>query len=119
MRVRPDLLRFDYLPLSFPHPAYADRELAYQNKAVFYGLLFDFSAETLLTIRAAYPKHLGPILAAPSVYTLWTSLTLIPFHGIVPGGVPVAQTVSVGWPAGALLLRCACRAFGSDAVSSL
>ena len=32
-------------------------ELAYQNKALIYGLLFDLAAETLLTI-AADPKHL-------------------------------------------------------------
>ena len=33
-------------------------DIAYQNKAVVYGLLFDVAAETLLTI-AADPKHLG------------------------------------------------------------
>ena len=34
------------------------RDIAYQNKAVIYDLLFKASAETMLTI-AADPKHLG------------------------------------------------------------
>ena len=33
-------------------------EIAYQNKAVIYDLLFKASAETLITI-AADPRHLG------------------------------------------------------------
>ena len=33
-------------------------DIAYQNKAVIYDLLFKTSAETLITI-AADPKHLG------------------------------------------------------------
>ena len=38
-------------------------EIAYYNKAVMYGLLFDMAAETLRTI-AADPKHLGAQVGA-------------------------------------------------------
>ena len=40
------------------HAAGAIADIAYQNKAVIYDLLFKASAETTLTI-AADPKHLG------------------------------------------------------------
>ena len=62
-------------------------ELAYQNKALIYGLLFDLAAETLLTI-AADPKHLGAQIGATLVLHTWGSaLTHHPHvHGIVPGG---------------------------------
>ena len=61
--------------------------IAYQNKAVIYGLLFDVAAETLLTI-AADPKHLGAQIGATLVLHTWGSaLTHHPHvHGIVPGG---------------------------------
>jgi hypothetical protein len=62
-------------------------ELAYQNKAVLYGLLFDIAAATLLTI-AADPRHLGARIGATLVLHTWGSaLTHHPHvHGIVPGG---------------------------------
>ena len=62
-------------------------DIAYQNKAVIYGLLFDVAAETLLTI-AADPKHLGAQIGATLVLHTWGSaLTHHPHvHGIVPGG---------------------------------
>ncbi len=62
-------------------------DLAYQNKAVLYGLLFDLAAEVLLTI-AADPKHLGARIGATLVLHTWGSaLTHHPHvHGIVPGG---------------------------------
>jgi hypothetical protein len=62
-------------------------EIAYYNKAVVYGLLFDIAAETLLTIGAD-PKHLGARLGATLVLHTWGSaLTHHPHvHGIVPGG---------------------------------
>ncbi len=52
----------ELLPLPYYHvvltlPA-AIAELAYQNKAAVYGILFRAASETLLTI-AADPKHLG------------------------------------------------------------
>ena len=40
-------------------------DIAYQNKSVVYGLLFDTAAEVLQTI-AADPKHLGARNAATS-----------------------------------------------------
>jgi hypothetical protein len=62
-------------------------DIAYQNKAALYGLLFDIAAETLLRI-AADPKHLGASIGATLVLHTWGSaLTHHPHvHGIVPGG---------------------------------
>ena len=62
-------------------------DIAYQNKAVIYDLLFKASAETMLTI-AADPKHLGARIGIISVLHTWGSaLTHHPHvHMIVPGG---------------------------------
>jgi hypothetical protein len=62
-------------------------DIAYQNKAVIYGLLFKASSETMLTI-AADPKHLGARIGILSVLHTWGSaLTHHPHvHMIVPGG---------------------------------
>jgi len=62
-------------------------DIAYTNKAVIYGLLFDVAAEVLQTI-AADPKHLGARIGATLVLHTWGSaLTHHPHvHGIVPGG---------------------------------
>jgi hypothetical protein len=62
-------------------------DLAYQNKAAMYGLLFDVAAEVLQRI-AADPKHLGARIGATLVLHTWGSaLTHHPHvHGIVPGG---------------------------------
>ena len=62
-------------------------DIAYQNKAVIYDLLFKASAETLITI-AADPKHLGARIGITSVLHTWGSaLTHHPHvHMIVPGG---------------------------------
>ena len=62
-------------------------DIAYQNKAVIYDLLFKASAETLLTI-AADSKHLGVRIAITSVLHSWGStMTHHPHvHMIVPGG---------------------------------
>src|SRR4249920_252430 len=81
-----DLLPVEYYHVVFTLPA-PIAELAYQNKAVIYGLLFDIAAETLLTI-AADPKHLGAQIGATLVLHTWGSaLTHHPHvHGIVPGG---------------------------------
>ena len=62
-------------------------DLAYQNKAVIYNLLFKASSETVLTI-AADPKHLGARIGITSVLHTWGS-TMIHHphvHMIVPGG---------------------------------
>jgi hypothetical protein len=63
------------------------RDIAYQNKAVIYDLLFKASAETTLTI-AADPKHLGARIGFISVLHTWGSaLVHHPHvHMIVPGG---------------------------------
>jgi hypothetical protein len=47
-------------------------DIAYQNKAVLYDLLFKVSAETMLTI-AADPKHLGGRIGIISVLHTWGS----------------------------------------------
>src|SRR6187200_782119 len=64
-----------------------DDDIAYQNKAVIYDLLFKASAETMLTI-AADPKHLGAKIAITAVLHTWGSaMTHHPHvHMIVPGG---------------------------------
>jgi hypothetical protein len=81
-----DLLPVEYYHVVFTLPA-PIADVAYQNKAVLYGLLFDIAAETLLRI-AADPKHLGASIGATLVLHTWGSaLTHHPHvHGIVPGG---------------------------------
>ena len=61
--------------------------IAYTNKEIMYGMLFDVAAETLRTI-AADPKHLGARIGSTLVLHTWGSaLTHHPHvHGIVPGG---------------------------------
>jgi hypothetical protein len=62
-------------------------EIAYQNKATVYGILFRAAAETLLTI-AADPKHLGAEIGFFAVLHTWGSaLTHHPhLHMVVTGG---------------------------------
>ena len=81
-----DLLAVEYYHVVFTLPA-PIADIAFQNKAVVYGLLFDAAAETLLTI-AADPKHLGARIGATLVLHTWGSaLTHHPHvHGVVPGG---------------------------------
>lgn len=81
-----DLLPVEYYHVVFTLPA-PIADIAYQNKAVVYGLLFDVAAETLLTI-AADPRHLGARIGATLVLHTWGSaLTHHPHvHGVVPGG---------------------------------
>jgi hypothetical protein len=81
-----DLLPVEYYHVVFTLPA-PIADIAFQNKAVVYGLLFDVAAETLLTI-AADPKHLGARIGATLVLHTWGSaLTHHPHvHGVVPGG---------------------------------
>jgi len=76
----------EYYHVVFTLPA-PIADLAYQNKAALYGLLFDIAAETLLRI-AGDPKHLGASIGATLVLHTWGSaLTHHPHvHGIVPGG---------------------------------
>src|SRR5262245_9107475 len=81
-----DLLPVAYYHVVFTLPA-PIAAIAYQNKPVIYGLLFDVAAETLLRIGAD-PKHLGARLGVTLVLHTWGSaLTHHPHvHGIVPGG---------------------------------
>jgi hypothetical protein len=81
-----ELLPVPYFHVVFTLPARV-ADIAYQNKAVVYDLLFKVSAETLLTI-AADPKHLGARIGITSVLHTWGSaLTHHPhMHMIVPGG---------------------------------
>jgi predicted Zn-ribbon and HTH transcriptional regulator len=81
-----DLLPVPYYHVVFTLPA-AIADIAYQNKAAVYDLLFKVSAETMLTI-AADPKHLGARIGITSVLHTWGSaLTHHPHvHMIVPGG---------------------------------
>jgi hypothetical protein len=81
-----DLLPVPYYHLVFTLPA-PIADIAYQNKAVVYDLLFKVSAETMLTI-AADPKHLGARIGITSVLHTWGSaMTHHPHvHMIVPGG---------------------------------
>jgi hypothetical protein len=81
-----DLLPVQYYHVVFTLPA-PIADIAYQNKAVIYDLLFKASAETLTTI-AADPRHLGARVGVTSVLHTWGSaLTHHPhIHMIVPGG---------------------------------
>src|SRR6266516_3163928 len=81
-----ELLPVPYYHLVFTLPA-PIADIAYQNKAVIYGILFKAAAETLVTI-AADPKHLGARIGLTAVLHSWGSaLTHHPHvHIIVPGG---------------------------------
>src|SRR3954469_8934400 len=81
-----ELLPVPYFHVVFSLPARI-ADIAYQNKAVIYDLLFKASSETMLTI-AADPKHLGARIGILCVLHSWGSaLTHHPHvHMIVPGG---------------------------------
>jgi len=81
-----DLLPVPYYHVVFTLPT-AIADIAYQNKAVIYDLLFKASAETLTTI-AADPRHLGARIGITSVLHSWGSaMTHHPHvHMIIPGG---------------------------------
>jgi hypothetical protein len=81
-----ELLPVCYFHVVFTLPS-AIGDIAYQNKAVIYDLLFKASSETMLTI-AADSKHLGARIGITSVLHTWGSaMTHHPHvHMIVPGG---------------------------------
>jgi hypothetical protein len=81
-----ELLPVPYYHVVFTLPA-AIGDIAYQNKAVVYDILFKAAAETLITI-AADPNHLGARIGLTAVLHTWGSaLTHHPHvHIIVPGG---------------------------------
>jgi len=81
-----ELLPVPYYHVVFTLPA-PIADIAYQNKAEIYAILFRATAQTLLTI-AADPKHLGARIGLTAVLHTWGSaLTHHPHvHCIVPGG---------------------------------
>ncbi len=66
-----ELLPVPYFHVVFTLPA-PIAEIAYQNKAVIYGILFKASAAAMLKI-AADPKHLGARIGITSVLHSWDS----------------------------------------------
>ena len=81
-----ELLPVAYYHVVFTVPAEVG-DIAYQNKAVVYDILFKAASQTLLTI-AADPKHLGARIGVTAVLHSWGSaMTHHPHvHCIVPGG---------------------------------
>jgi hypothetical protein len=81
-----DLLPVGYFHAVFTLPAEV-ADIALQNKAAVYGLLFQAASATMTTI-AADPKHLGARIGITAVLHTWGSaLTHHPhIHMIVPGG---------------------------------
>ena len=81
-----ELMPVPYFHIVFTLPA-PIADIAYQNKAAIYDLLFKAAAETMLTI-AADPKHLGAQIGITAVLHTWGSaMTHHPHvHMIVPGG---------------------------------
>ncbi len=81
----------ELLPVAYYHVVFTlpgqISDIAYQNKAAVYGILFKAAAETLIAI-AADPRHLGARLGLTAVLHTWSSaLTHHPhLHCIVPGG---------------------------------
>jgi hypothetical protein len=81
-----DLLPVGYFHVVFTLPAEI-ADIAFQNKAKVYDLLFRAASETMLTI-AADPRHLGARIGITAVLHTWGSaMTHHPhIHMIVPGG---------------------------------
>jgi Putative transposase/Transposase zinc-binding domain len=81
-----ELLPVPYFHVVFTVPAPV-AEIAFQNKATVYAILFRTAAETLITI-AADPKHLGAEIGVTAVLHSWgQTLHHHPhIHCIVPGG---------------------------------
>ena len=81
-----DLLPIGYFHVVFTLPTEV-ANIAFQNKAIVYDLLFRAASETMMTI-AADPKHLGARIGITAVLHTWGSaMTHHPhIHMIVPGG---------------------------------
>jgi hypothetical protein len=98
----------ELLPVPYFHVVYTlpapIADIAYQNKAVIFDLLFKLSAETTLTI-AADPKRLGAKIGITSVLHTWGSaMTHHPHVHMIaasrptdPGGLPAVPTTSCRW----------------------
>jgi Putative transposase/Transposase zinc-binding domain len=83
-----ELLPVPYFHVVFTLPMLAG-EIAFQNKATVYAILFRTAAETLTTI-AADPRHLGAQIGVTAVLHTWgQTLQHHPhIHCVVPGGGP-------------------------------
>ncbi len=87
-----DLLPVGYFHVVFTLPAEV-ADIAWQNKALAYDLLFKAAAQTMLTI-AADPRHLGARIGITAVLHTWGSAMMhhphvhmiVPGGGIAPGG---------------------------------
>jgi hypothetical protein len=81
-----DLLPVGYFHVVFTLPAEVV-DIAFQNKALVYDLLFKAASETMLTI-AADPRHLGARIGITAVLHTWGSAMMHHphVHMIVPGG---------------------------------
>ncbi|MBY5884581.1 IS91 family transposase [Rhizobium leguminosarum] len=81
-----DLLPVGYFHVVFTLPA-GVADIAFQNKALVYDLLFKAASETMLTI-AADLKHLGARIGITAVLHTWGSAMMHHphVHMIVPGG---------------------------------
>ena len=86
-----ELLPVPYFHVVFTVPA-PIAEMAFQNKTVVYGILFQAAAETLRLI-AADPRHLGAGIGLVAVLHTWgQNLQHHPhLHCVVPGGGPSAD----------------------------
>ena len=87
-----ELLPVPYFHVVFTVPAPV-AEIAFQNKATVYAILFRAAAETLRTI-AADPKHLGAEIGLLAVLHTWgQTLQHHPHvHCVVPGGGPAPDS---------------------------
>jgi hypothetical protein len=86
----------EVLPTHYFHVVFSVPEqiasIAYQNKAVVYGILFRATAETLTTI-AADPKHLGAEIGFFAVLHSWgQNLLLNPHSGCLSLSSPSFST---------------------------
>jgi hypothetical protein len=83
-----ELLPVPYFHVVFTLPTLAG-EIAFQNKAAVYAILFRAAAETLTTI-AADPRYLGAQIGVTAVLHTWgQTLQHHPhIHCVVPGGGP-------------------------------
>ena len=104
-----ELLPVPYFHVVFTLPAPV-ADIAYQNKAVIYDLLFKAAADTTLTI-AADPKHLGARIGITAVLHTWGSAHDTPSASAHDRARrrPCRSTDSAGCRAGQVSsCRCAC-----------
>jgi hypothetical protein len=104
-----DLLPVPFFHLVFTLPA-PIANIAYQDRAVIYDLLFKASAEILITI-AADPKHLGARVGITSVLHTWgsalTQSSACPYDRAGRRHLARRRALA-GVPAQLLFCRCAC-----------